>query len=126
MNPSPDQLIEMRRLIARLNGWRFTGPYWGGDLRGLSPEGNSEIVPNWPGSLDTARELPIGIEKAFEIFLYDVMTDSRYNQDFLIGVAAGFTRRSTIWYTSFQWCLAWLLYKGYRWDEKALEFVSVK
>ncbi len=110
-NPTPDQLIEMRRLIARLNGWRFTGPYWGGDLRGLSPEGNSEIVPNWSGDRNASYELPV---KAGDRDYFIAASQIAANHNFpcrLLDLV-----QPLLWPAYWE-SLAWLLYKGYRWVE---------
>ncbi len=131
-NPPKDQV---QRFMAELMGWtkleNFTRQHFTGDfdvwLIGHPPGREDRCrVPNWPGSFDAARKLEIGVKYFFQLCLYDIMTDSKYNPDFATGVAAGFTQASTIWYTPYQFCLAYIMSEhGYKWDSKKEKFIHV-
>ena len=111
MNPTPEQLQRVQWEIAEVLGW--TDLHLLDDLLyGTPPEGGcNRLVPNWPGSLDTARELEIEDAECFVKCLCEIL--EAYPEGFksdIIGL---------LFYTSEQWCLAWLLYKGWRWAECA-------
>lgn len=113
----PDKLLRLK--VAEMEGW--TGIVDTGDgLVGVSPDLPDERlvpVPNWPASLDTARELLAeeGQELRFVQCLYRILRDS--------GVIPGdVVPYDAVVYlidaTAQQWCLTWLLSEhGLRWVE---------
>jgi len=60
-------------------------------------------LPNWLGSLDTARELEVEDRTAFEVALFKITADTLPSYG------------TILWYTAEQWCYAWIRYKGWRW-----------
>lgn len=120
-NPKKDAMI---RLIAEELGW--TGLYAGtrGTLVGARPNSGSAqpaIVPDWPDSLDAARELEIKDRVKFETALYEIMNATKSGASKFI-----FYVSETIWSTSEQWCEAYLHSEhGYRWVKCGCDNVDV-
>ena len=104
------QLQRAQRKIAEVLGWtklKWQRPLLSalGEpevLIGYDPDGNFGVVPNWPGSLDAARELGIP-EKHRRKFAKHLTT-----------ICGGSLK--VLFATAYQWCLAWLLSEhGWRW-----------
>ncbi len=126
-NPTPQVMLPF---IAELIGWTHLATNGKDQLLGRSPEGYAKwgvnasltTVPDWPGSLDAARGLEVGNPHDFWVALYKTMIpeELRKKKLSLYDYAT-----QIIWYTPTQWCLAWILYKGYRWDDTTLEFKPI-
>ena len=137
MNPTPDQIQAMTELIAKLLGYvwleyihvddTFSGcrallhprhlksSRWRKADMSLPIDEGGMDFPNWLGSLDAARDLPLEDDpaewvvfavKLARIFWGEEVYPEKWPDACMI-----------LRYTSEQWCLAWLLYKGYRWVE---------
>lgn len=117
-NPSP-QVVQLK--IAELQGWtelKLFTDYKDDALEypellgGINPEnGRREVVPDWPDDRNASYELP-------------VKSQMRYGMAML--AIKGEDPRWIKRHTAYNESLAWILYKGYRWDDKALEFKPVK
>jgi len=105
-NPPPGP---MRLKIAEILGWtEIVKDNRNGLWFGFPPpehvDQRKSLIPNWLGSLDAARELPITIWGNFVNSLDRIMGNPKAATEMLKA-------------TSEQWCYAWIRYKGWRWVE---------
>ena len=110
----------MQTFMAELTGWTDL-EVRDGILLGYDPNHTGSFVPcpNWLGSHDVARGLEVKDREIFVYCLHAIIFGYRLAYPYNISPYLLFA-------TPLQWCLAWILYKGYRWDDKALEFKPVK
>lgn len=121
-NPNPSPLV-VRQFIAKLLGWTHLAINGKDQLLGRSPEGYAKwgvnasltTVPNWPGSLDAARGLEVKHTPRFALCLFEIVFREENSDDPTLMVTGEVGQ--LLFATSDQWCLAWILYKGYKWTE---------
>ena len=120
-NPTP-QVVQ--RFIAERLGWTdlkrspIDNRLWGLPPQDTVAEldlGKYMLVPNWPGSHDAARRLEVKDKSRFALCLFEIAFGEENSDDPTLMVTGEVGQ--LLFATSDQWCLAWILYKGYKWTE---------